>query len=279
MIILEARAGLGNRMYSIASTYYLARVSGQKLTVLWDIDDSLGARADALFRLPEDIQIIYTTGLSLKRAPLRHIKSMRFKQKYKLAASTVMTSVSILTLMRYADGLSYLIDLAGRPEDLYIESYYCFLPQEDDQSPYFRIFTPSDTVMQKAMPVFDNLRPDTVGLHIRRTDHADAIARGPLKAFINRIDRCLQNAPSSTFYLATDDPDTQRQLLAAYPAQMIVNPSTQFTRKSSDGIIDAYIDILCLSKCAKIIGSYGSSFSQIASKLRHIPLEIVDTPQ
>ena len=38
MIVLEARAGLGNRMYSIASAYYLAKNADQKLVVLWDVD-------------------------------------------------------------------------------------------------------------------------------------------------------------------------------------------------------------------------------------------------
>lgn len=276
MIVLEARAGLGNRIYSIASTYYLAKKCHQKLLVLWDVDNSLAARADLLFSLPPDIEFIYTTGHSLKRAPIRHLKSRRIKNAYKTSASTVLTSVSIMTLMKYPDGFAYLCELASRPELLYIESYYCFLPDEEDQSKFFHFFNPSKQVIQKAQPIWDQIKPDTIGLHIRRTDHADAIQHSPVSAFTDQIELCLKEHPSATFFVATDDPETERRLLTSYPQSVIVNSTKQFTRKSADGIIDAYVDILCLSRCAKIIGSYGSSFSQIASKLTNTPLEIAD---
>ena len=276
MIVLEARAGLGNRMYSIASTYYLAQKCNQKLLVLWDVDDSLAARADLLFSLPSDIAFIYTTGHSLKRAPIRHLKSRRIKNSYKNSASTVLTSVSMMTLMKYSDGFAYLCELASRPELLYIESYYCFLPNEKDQSRFYQFFAPSKQVLQKAQPVWDQLKPDTIGLHIRRTDHADAMQHSPVSAFTEQIALTLKENPSATFFVATDDPETERHLLDAYPQSVIVNSTKQFTRKSADGIIDAYVDILCLSRCAKIIGSYGSSFSQIASKLSNTPIQIMD---
>ncbi|MCM1538315.1 MAG: hypothetical protein NC254_07955 [bacterium] len=277
MIILEARAGLGNRIYSIASTYYLAKKCHQDLLVLWDVDDSLAATADLLFSLPPDIQFIYTTGLSLRRAPIRHLKSTRVKTSYKTTASTVLTSISILTLMKYPDGFDYLCELASRPELLYIESYYCFLPSEGNQSGYYEFLTPSAPVMQEARPILEQLTPDTIGLHIRRTDHTAAIQHSPLSAFTERMDKILKGNPSASFFVATDDPETERQLLSAYPHRIITNPAKQFTRRSAGGIIDAYVDILCLSRCARIIGSYGSSFSQVASKLTDIPLEIMDT--
>ncbi len=277
MIVLEARAGLGNRMYSIASAYYLAKNADQKLVVLWDVDKSLGARADILFSLPKEISILYTTGFSLKHAPIRHLKSEKIKKSYKSAASTVLTTMSLGMLLQHADGYSYLTELAKRPELLYIESYINFLPESVNQSPCYQIFTPSGQVMQKASPILEQFNPDTIGLHIRRTDHMDAIQHSPLSAFRDQIELCLKAHPTATFFVATDDPDTEHQLLTAYPQSVIVNPAKQFTRKSADGIIDAYVDILCLSKCARIIGSYGSTFSQVASKLTNIPLEIIDT--
>ncbi len=277
MIVLEAGAGLGNRMYSIASAYHLAQLAGQKLLILWKVDNTLGTQADTIFRLPEDVEIVYITEFSPKRAPLKRLKSMRLKNSYKAAASTVLTSLSINMLMKHAEGYAYLKELAKRPELLYIESYICFLPETADQSPYFQIFTPSEQVAQKAHPILKQLKPDTIGLHIRRTDHEAAIQHSPLSAFHEQIEQILKKNPSATFFVATDDPETERQLLTSYPQAVITNSAKQFTRKSADGIIDAYIDILCLSRCARIIGSYGSSFSQVASKLTDTPLQIMDS--
>lgn len=277
MIVLEAGAGLGNRMYSIASAYHLAQIAKQKLLILWKVDNTLGSQADSIFRLPEDIEIIYITEFSSKRTPWKRLKSARLKNSYKTAASTVFTSLSISMLMRHAEGYAYLKALAERPELLYIESYVSFLPEADDQSTYYRIFTPSEQVMQKARSILAQFKPDTIGLHIRRTDHIDAIQHSPLSAFTDQMELCLKENPSATFFVATDDPETERRLLTAYPQAVIVNSTKQFTRKSTDGIIDAYVDIFCLSRCARIIGSYGSSFSQVASKLTNTPLKIVDT--
>lgn len=277
MIVLEAGAGLGNRMYSIASAYHLAQSAKQKLLILWKVDNTLGSQADSIFRLPEDIEIIYITEFSSKRTPWKRLKSARLKNSYKTAASTVLTSLSISMLMRHAEGYAYLKALAERPELLYIESYVSFLPEADDQSLYFQIFTPSEQVMRKACPILEQFKPDTIGLHIRRTDHTDAIQHSPLSAFTNQIELCLVEHPSATFFVATDDPETEQQLLTTYPQAVIVNSTKQFTRKSTDGIIDAYVDIFCLSRCAKIIGSYGSTFSQVASKLTNTPLKIMDT--
>lgn len=276
MIVLEAGAGLGNRMYSIASAYHLAQLANQKLLILWKVDDALGTRADSIFRLPEDIEFVYITEFSSKQAIFKRLKSTRLKNSYKATASTVLTSLSISMLMRQAEGYAYLKALAERPELLYIESYVSFLPEADDPSPYYRVFTPSEQVMQKACPILAQFKPDTIGLHIRRTDHIDAIQHSPLSSFTEQIELTLKENPSATFFVATDDPETERRLLADYPQSVIVNSSKQFTRRSADGIIDAYVDILCLSRCARIIGSYGSSFSQIASKLTNTPLQIMD---
>lgn len=68
MIVLEARAGLGNRMYSIASAYYLAKNADQKLVVLWDVDKSLGARADILFPFQRNFDSVYDRVLLKTRA-------------------------------------------------------------------------------------------------------------------------------------------------------------------------------------------------------------------
>jgi len=276
MIILEAGAGLGNRMYSIASAYHLAQLASQRLLVLWKIDHTLGAQADAVFRFPKEIEIVPIYEGSFKQAPFKRLKSLRIKNSYKTAATTVLTSMSVRMLMKHADGYSYLKELAAQPELLYIESYICFLPNVEDQSVFYQIFTPSERVMQKAHPLLAQIRPDTIGLHIRRTDHAAAIQHSPLSAFTARMDFCLRENPSATFFVATDDSEVERQLLSSYPHSVIVNSSKHFTRTSTDGIADACVDIFCLSRCAKIIGSYGSSFSHVASMLQNTPLEIVD---
>lgn len=277
MIVLEACAGLGNRMYSIASAYHLAQITNQKLLILWNIDNSCKAKADAIFDFPVDMEIIYTTNYSLKHSPLRHLKSKFIKRHYKLAASTVLYSNSISILRNYHNGFAYLCEAASQQELLYIESCYFFLPPDKRKKEYFALFKPSDQVWHKAAPIINKLPKNAIGLHIRRTDHEEAITHGPLQAFIDKIDQHLQNTPSATFFLATDDKETERQLVLTYPNNIIVNPAKQFTRKSTDGIIDAYIDILCLSRCARIIGSYESTFSQIAAILGNVPLEIVDT--
>ena len=80
----------------------------------------------------------------------------------------------------------------------------------------------------------------------------------------------------ANFYVTTDDRTVEKALRDHFPAEkLIFYENKVIDRDSKEGIEDATIDMLCLSKSCKILGSFNSTFSLIPSIMGGIPLEIV----
>ncbi|RYE14015.1 MAG: hypothetical protein EOP45_20290 [Sphingobacteriaceae bacterium] len=116
----------------------------------------------------------------------------------------------------------------------------------------------------------------TIGLHIRRTDHVDAIGNSPLGLFVDKIQAEILNDSSVNFYLSTDDPSTENQLKELF-GERIITYEKDFSRDTPQGIKDAVLDMYGLANTTKIYGSFNSSFSDVASRIGNIPLHILAT--
>lgn len=110
-----------------------------------------------------------------------------------------------------------------------------------------------------------------VGVHIRRTDHVHSIRESPTKEFMKRMDAY----PSDTmFFLATDSPIERDYIVARYPGRVLWLAKT-LTRGTTAGCADGFLDFLGLSRCSEILGSYASSFSEMAAAYGGCPLTVV----
>jgi hypothetical protein len=114
-----------------------------------------------------------------------------------------------------------------------------------------------------------------IGLHIRRTDHLTAFnierphSYTKDEDFFEFIEKYKHSA--SKIYLATDNYDTQKIFLDKYRDNIIIYnkiPINNNIRKTS--IHNAIIDVYLLSHCKQIMGSYLSSFSVLAQRLKKI---------
>ena len=115
----------------------------------------------------------------------------------------------------------------------------------------------------------------TIGVHIRRTDHKEAIAYSSNEAFIRAMQREIEIDTSVKFYLATDDEDLKSALVKRF-AGRIITQRTNCRRDTLQGIKEAVIDLYTLAETKKILGSFYSSFSGTASEFKNIPLEVVE---
>jgi hypothetical protein len=110
-----------------------------------------------------------------------------------------------------------------------------------------------------------------VGVHIRRTDHVKAIQESPSSGFW----AAMEAEPATTiFYVASDSEEERQAAAGRYPGRVITG-AKYLGRSEPHECLEAMLDLYCLSRCSKIIGSYESSFSQVAAWWGGIPLEIV----
>lgn len=109
-----------------------------------------------------------------------------------------------------------------------------------------------------------------VGVHIRRTDHKKSIRNSPSESFVRFMKKCN---PGSIFILATDSIDERAIMEEKFPGRVFCL-SAIYDRNNTFGVQTALLDFLALASCEKIIGSFDSSFSEMAAMYGEKPLEI-----
>jgi hypothetical protein len=151
-------------------------------------------------------------------------------------------------------------------EEILIKSYGCFQPVDKKWLTWLRRLRP--------LPKFNGaFSPRAVGVHIRRTDNATSSLSSPTPAF-----HAAMNAfpPTTHFFLATDDPVERKALMDSYPGRIIVYPTTCYHRDLKEGIEQGFREFLALAACSEILGSVGSSFSEMAAAYGGLPLRLIN---
>jgi hypothetical protein len=134
-------------------------------------------------------------------------------------------------------------------------------------------FEPINEIASKIDEMAAGFKEHMIGIHIRRTDHVVSMRNSPIYLFENKISEYLESENDGFgFFLATDDPETERYFKEKYRGIVFTYNKT-FGRDTKEGISDAVIELYLLSRTSKIYGSYWSSFSGIASLLGDIELE------
>ena len=126
-------------------------------------------------------------------------------------------------------------------------------------------------IIIKVTENFDN----TIGIHIRRSDHKEATKRSKTTFFIDKMNEYISNDINVRFFLATDDMETKNKLINEFGSRVITNNITNYNRNQKDAIQSALIDLYCLSKTKQVLGSYHSTFSQMAATIGKIECIVV----
>ncbi|GAY31425.1 hypothetical protein IMSAGC014_01647 [Bacteroidaceae bacterium] len=265
--------GLANRMRAVASALTMARDAGRGLRVIWFKDWALHAPFHDIFRAVE------AEGLHLREARLtdlltddrprrRNFGVPRLWQRQRYAACIYEAEVTPL-VWRGFDFKGW----ASRPGRRFMASYSDFYPYPDAllRTLFRPVAEVEDEVARRAATFAD---VPTVGVHIRRTDHAEAISQSPMECFFARLDADLTAGRYRQIYLATDDEGVKRQMHQRYGGCLLTPPS-EADRSSTEGIRGGLADMYTLARTGKIYGSSGSTFSEMAGRLGGIPLEVL----
>ena len=272
---VEPLAGLGNRMQVLASAYFLSQKYHKKLCILWNNDGDLAADFEDIFEPVPNVSIVRVTTDGYHAKPFLRIKS-EWKRKRLLAKCSYVAEINRWSSAIGPEELCSIMDESVRnAKDVYIRSWRQFTPVYERREIMLSFLKPSEKVQLRGKTVFEGIDVNTVGVHIRRTDHEDAIAGSPTEAFFREMQRELDKDDSCRFFVATDDREVEREILKRFGEKVLLKQNKSWGRKQKDGMLDACVDLWALSKCRKILGSKGSTFGMIAAKLGSIELEIV----
>lgn len=270
MIIIEPCAGLGNRLLGLGSAYAVAQKLNRELLVIWKREVGCNVKAAELFDLPMQVMEISENGW--KKGPIEHLRSNLVKKEYR-GKATLFLECDDVERIKAEGGYEKLLSVIEKEPTIYIKS---FGPICEIDASCYTFLKPSATIQAKGASLLKQLDEHTVGVHVRRTDHTEAIANSPLALFAERMKAELEVDAGTKFFVATDDETVKRELREMLPeVKLIFNESGIIDRNSKEGLEDALIEMLALSKGRKILGSYNSTFSLLPSYIGNIPLEVV----
>lgn len=274
MIVIEPCAGLGNRFIALASAYHASQALKQDLVVIWKNETALSAPASALFSLPYGVKVEQISEMGFKQNLIGQLKGNVVKQKYKVKASNFFDCDSIMNLYNKVGqkGIGELIKARG---DVYIKATNPFWDIQNIDK-VFNFIKPKLDILEKRDSILKSAKyKNIVGVHVRRTDHMEAIENSPLELFIDKMKEELVKDPECYFYVATDDRLVEEELEKVFGNRIISFKDRSLARDNEQGIKDAYTEMLCLAACTKIYGSFNSTFSKVSSMIGNIPLIIV----
>lgn len=254
MIIIQPSGGLCNRMRVINSGWRLARERNEKLLILWNCNPELNCPFESLFQPVTEFKITSIHSVADPR-----------KLFYQKTAKNYLTNEEILS-HRNPNGCldsDYVRSLKG---NTYIFTWEWFYPSED-----YHLFLPTEALQKRIDEMTVQFGSSCVGVHIRRTDNQPAIGKSTTDAFLSSMRQELDADPDTMFYLATDDMEEEARLREAFPDKILSNQKRCLQRDSVEGMHDALLDLYCLAGTRKIIGSYFSSFTDIAADMNKIP--------
>ena len=120
-------------------------------------------------------------------------------------------------------------------------------------------------IIERVSSICRDFDDKTFGIHIRLTDNTQAVNNSSPALFENKISEILAYEKDAKFFLCTDDLRIKNEFSERF-GKAIITRDANLNRNAVEGIIDAAIDLLCLSKTKRIYSSYYTSFSEVASE-------------
>lgn len=249
-------AGLANRMRAIASGLCAAEDFGcGGLKLVWKFDR-------AIFTAPFHMMF------DMRALPKGIVK---VEETYFEPDSSWGTAYDCTSEEKW----SMYVARQGTRRPYKIKSWARFyVPSEERWAAQLRSLPIHPSILAQVADLFPSPTRRVVGVHIRRTDHKKAIQGSPSTAFWAAMEAEVIADPETDFYVASDDEHERQETLRRFPGRVRLGPNQLLGRNDPYGCRDAMVDLVALSKCAKIIGSEGSSFSEIASALGNTSLQV-----
>lgn len=260
LIVIAPEGGLCNRMQALDSAIALARKTGSELGVIWYRSANINSSFEDLFVVPAVVSRITEIDLYRWRGRARRrLYRKYFQTFFDLYLEHKQIPAEPAQLEDLAKGRRVLISAYRR--------FYEGPAMYADLRPVPRL----KAIIDSRVSTIGR----TIGVHVRRTDNRYARDHSPLEMFIDLMRREVAQDDASRFFVATDSLEVEGRLRDEFPGRICTHEKRSLDRNDPLAIEDAVIDLYCLARCRKLIGSYWSSFSETAWQLGGIEKTIV----
>ena len=253
--------GLGNRLRVLNSAFFLCRDLGADLVLAWFVKPELNSPLDALFAATGfGYEPMAAWKSTLLKPFLKHSFTQKYGSLYRGVLGVFYDKVYLDRDLTDSTPARLRAEIA-RHRRVLIATCYQFYDFGD-----FDNYLVQPQLRRRIDALTADFDQSTVGVHIRRTDHAALIEASPVERFVVIMNRMVEQNPAVRFFLATDDAGLKTTLRAQFGPRLITQ-DVPLSRASHEGMAGAVVDIYALSKTRKIICTTRSSFAKMAALL------------
>jgi hypothetical protein len=269
----RAGGGLGNRLRGMCTSLVLAQELGFGLDIFWGLEGCAGTHFLDLFG---DRGLSFLSAgpetLELCTDPEHPQPWFRFRSNRRFPETAAVDgTLHLARLPRESFTLKTWHNL--KPDNL---SDDAFLQRKHS---FLSTLQPIPDIQTRIDAIVDTFGEETVGVHVRATDSNfrwKGNAGPALDLYFTEVIGCLEEAAHTVFFVSADDDAIVEQFHSRFGKR--IRSSIQVlgrrgvSRWSREGQVAAVVDLFCLSKTNKIIGTRFSTFSYEAAALGTIPL-------
>lgn len=266
MIALVPVGGLANRMRAISSAVSLS--GGDELQIYWFKDAGLNCTFRQLF------QTIPLSYVKVKETHIGHQLLFDRPRRKNLYIPRLFQQMRFDSCLYEDQTQENALDYERWKQShhsVYLASYNQFYKSTIELKD---LFVPVKSIQERIDSISEPFTAHTIGVHIRRGDHRIAIEKSPLALFVQMMERKIDEDKQTNFFVASDS-ETDKNLLIKRFGERIITSCQPAERNTVAGMQQAVVDIYALSKTHTILGSFYSSFSEIAAQLGHCKLQMM----
>lgn len=260
--IIHAQFGLTNRLRALASAYVFAQKTQRELILIWEPDLHCDCVFGDLFQMP-DFEVKETMDFSLE-------------------------SFAIYNCMETEghDPLAFVENQSS--SNIYVKTYnpvQSSLSDSKAEEQFLKDLKPADEV-EALIKKVSNVS-SKIGVHLRQQGRKDGVAwespggqwtdesqreldfaraMGHEAYFISEMEEILKDRPDTKFFVAADKINVARGFQKRYPGRIDFLVRTPDDR-SLESVRFGLADLILLSRCREILGTYFSSFSEMAERM------------
>lgn len=267
MIYFYPAGGLANRMRAINSLLKVTKADIH-YRVIWQCNSELNC----------PFKTIWQPCPTVVSTEKKDHRLLLFKLRHRAIGRVLLRLLEHLHLVRLYDTDDYeklrqdvQAGVLKKYRHVVIRTYSVFT---EDSSLERDFFVLREDVRQMVDAACKDFNDETVGVHIRRTDNFWSIEQSPVELFTHKVQTMIAENPKRNFYLATDDAELKQTLIQTL-AGHILSQDCPLNRDTQQGILSAVVEMYALSRTAFIIGSYYSSFSEMAAEIGGITLDVL----
>ena len=267
--------GLGNRLRCITTSLVVAQELGFDLDVFWSRHEVCGYTH--FLDLFEDCSIAFVASRPrtpvVATTPLRPRPWFRFRSERRTCLET--------------SGIDGTLYLAHLPQKSFcLKTWHNMKPDTLSDAAFLKrkgaflsSLHPVREIQSRIDALVEHFSAGTVGVHVRSTDSnfrwRDS-AWPDLDLYFAEMRRCLEEQEEATFFVCADDESVVDAFHSRFGKK--VRSSNELlglrdvNRRSKEGQLAAVVDLFCLAKTRKIIGTRCSTFSYEAAALGGLPI-------